>query len=178
MAERQPSEQWRASDHPEAVRRRTLWDHYEESKRVGRPGPGARRDDCGTSGFVKIHLKSIPNVPTARLQRRLTVLHDRIHTRNGLHGFEGTRRQLIETGLAIRCIVGELLRRDAITGCPQRVIACRPCTNTAGQTSIDAVAVADLMQHTAVIHVNVKPMAVATRPQDWAPAARRHLFGA
>lgn len=30
-----------------------------------------------------------------------------------------------------------------------------------------------------VVHIDpsVPPMAVATRPQDWAPAARRHLFG-
>jgi len=76
------------------------------------PGPGMMMKDCGISGEVSIRLRSVKHVPTARLERRVQVLNQILFTQEGLHAFDGPRRQLIYYGMTLRVINHELnLRR-------------------------------------------------------------------
>ena len=53
-------------------------DQFVEFLKRSEPGPGASAPDDEHGGDVKIKNKSIPNLPTGRLQRRLGVLHSQI----------------------------------------------------------------------------------------------------
>lgn len=112
--DRKHSADWRASDHPEAVRRRGVLAHYDHSKTDGPPGPGAAASDDGLT--VPVHMRSIPNLSTARLARALAHYHAEVHTVAGLHAFDGPRRQLVEQGIRVRALAGELRRRGHPVG--------------------------------------------------------------
>lgn len=76
------------------------------------PGPGRDAKDDDVPGTSHLKLRSIPNVPTARLERRLEVSRAEF-TGLGLVRFDGPRRQLVEQGIHMLCIEHELnLRRD------------------------------------------------------------------
>jgi hypothetical protein len=108
------SAEWRASDHPEAVRRRGVLAHYEDALVDGEPGPGATARDDGLS--APVHMKSVRNLPTGRLERALVEYHSQIHTAEGLGEFDAPRRALVENGIRVRAIAGELRRRGRPSG--------------------------------------------------------------
>lgn len=101
-------------------------DQFVEFLKRSEPGPGASAPDDEHGGDVKIKNKSIPNLPTGRLQRRLGVLHSQIHTTEGLHGSASTghdgwdqsKRSLAETGIKTRMITHELRLRGQSGTCP------------------------------------------------------------
>lgn len=81
------------------------------------PGPGASMDDDGLGAPLKN--KSVPNVSTGRLNRSLSFYHGTIHTPDGLHAFDGTKRNLVELGIKTRTIAHELKLRGQQPGdCP------------------------------------------------------------
>lgn len=67
------------------------------------------QNDLGTA---KLRLKSVPNVETGRLLARLGHLHGQFHTPEGLHGFDGPRRSLVDNGTIMMAIAKELRGRD------------------------------------------------------------------
>lgn len=69
------------------------------------PGPGADLSDQG--GTVR-RSKAIPNSPTAHLQRAQFAAHMEIHTPEGIHAFDGPRRNLVERGVKLKLINHEL----------------------------------------------------------------------
>lgn len=83
------------------------------------PGPGADKPDCGTPGTTRLKTRSIPHVATARLHRRLAILHDMLHTADGLHAHDAPRRGLIDNGVKVVGIRHELAARGHVldTGC-------------------------------------------------------------
>lgn len=68
--------------------------------------------------------KSIPNVDDERLLSSLGGLHAMYHTAEGLHAFDGPRRQMVDNGRKILLIVAELRRRDVRSS-----IDCRWCAS-------------------------------------------------
>ena len=81
------------------------------------PGPGKDMEDDGLGAPLKN--KSIPNVSTGRLNRSLSFYHGAIHTQEGLHRFDDTKRSLVETGMKARAITHELKLRGQESGdCP------------------------------------------------------------
>jgi len=85
------------------------------------PGRGATEADEGVPGSSKVKMRSVPNVSTPRLERRLEHLHGMIHTTEGLHEWDQSRRSLIEQGIHTRTIAHEL----ALRGLPKG--ECRYC---------------------------------------------------
>jgi hypothetical protein len=83
------------------------------------PGRGMDAPDCGLPGATRLKTRSIPNVSTARLIRRVAVLHDMFHAPDGLHAFDGPRMNMIENGVKIVGIRNELRVRGIVlgTGC-------------------------------------------------------------
>lgn len=75
------------------------------------PGKGDEHPDDGVSGDVKVRIRSIPHVTTARLLRRRDVLCHTVFTVEGLHAFDDPRRALIHLGVHIQCINHELQLR-------------------------------------------------------------------
>ena len=61
--------------------------------------------------------KSIPNVDDERLFDSIVQLHAANHTAEGLHAFEGPRRQLVNEGIKGRLITAELQRRGHTGTC-------------------------------------------------------------
>ena len=57
-------------------------------------------NDASPIGRI-VKTKSIPNVSADRLVNDIAVLHDRVHTADGIHAFSATRRTLVETGMKI-----------------------------------------------------------------------------
>jgi hypothetical protein len=83
------------------------------------PGRGASLEDDLHPGEVKVKLRSIPNVATPRLKRRLDVVHQEVHTPEGLRAWDASRRSLVEKSLQTRAITHELRLRGESTGsCP------------------------------------------------------------
>lgn len=81
------------------------------------PGKGDWDDDRqAVSGTSPIKLRSIPGAPTGRLQRRLSVLHDMVHTVDGLREHDAPRRSLIEQSMKTRAITHELRLRGVEPG--------------------------------------------------------------
>ena len=68
--------------------------------------------------------KSIPNVDTERLLGDLAIIHQRYHTPEGLHEFNGPRRELVDMGMKCLKIQRELTERKVNTN-----IDCRWCGN-------------------------------------------------
>jgi len=62
-------------------------------------------------GSVKLKVRSVPNVPTLRLRLRQAYLHNMFHTTEGIHEFDGPRRQMIDNGMIIVAIRSELEKR-------------------------------------------------------------------
>ena len=79
------------------------------------------KDASPTGRIVKT--KSIPNVSADRLVNDIAVLHDRVHTADGIHAFSATRRTLVDTGMKILKIRDELIARNAPVPNPD----CRFC---------------------------------------------------
>ena len=89
---------------------------YKKSISRTEPGSGALKPDDGAGPRVRV--RSIPQVPTERLNRSLQFHHGSIHTPEGLREFDGPRRSLIESGMRIRAITHELgLRGEAPGDC-------------------------------------------------------------
>ena len=86
------------------------------------PGTGASAADDG--GRTIARTRSIPNVPTARLERVLAAAHAQVHTPSGIRSHDGTRRKLIEQGARAQCIAHELMLRGVVVECA----LCRPPT--------------------------------------------------
>lgn len=63
-----------------------------------------------------IKQKSIPNLPTERLERALAHIHQTIHTPEGLHAWDNPRRGLIEYGVKAKAIAHELRLRGMKPG--------------------------------------------------------------
>ena len=77
------------------------------------PGQGASLKDDGVSGDKSIKIKSIPNVSTARLERRLKWLNDHTRGTDALRDFDQSKRSLVHYGVNRLAIQHELrLRRD------------------------------------------------------------------
>lgn len=70
-----------------------------------------------------VKTRSIPNVDDARLLDSLQQTHAMIHTADGLHQFDGTRRSLTDIGRRGLKIRAELRRR----GVESTGIPCRWC---------------------------------------------------
>lgn len=70
-------------------------------------GHGALLPDDGGSTIGRT--RSVPNVPTARLERVLADAHERVHTTPGMARHEGPRRALIEQAARAQCIAHELM---------------------------------------------------------------------
>lgn len=75
------------------------------------PGPGHAAADDGVPGDAKLHTRSIPNVPTERLQRRMSVLHETVRTSEGLRAWDQSRRSLIEQSMKAKMVEHELRLR-------------------------------------------------------------------
>jgi hypothetical protein len=84
--------------------------------------------DASPKGRI-VKTKSIPNVSDERLLNDIAVLHDRVHTADGLHAFSDTRRTLVDTGIKLLKIRDELIARNVPVPNPD----CRFCG--AGGTS-------------------------------------------
>jgi hypothetical protein len=84
------------------------------------PGPGVSLADEGIPGSTHMKLRSIPNVSTPRLERRLEHLHGMLHT-TGLPEFHDTKRSLVEQGVHARSVAHELVLRQKPPG------QCRYC---------------------------------------------------
>jgi hypothetical protein len=85
------------------------------------PGRGMSEKDEGLPGSSKVKLKSVPNVSTPRLERRLEHFHGMLHTDEGLEQWSESKRSLVEQGIHLRTIAHELTLR----GQPQG--ECRYC---------------------------------------------------
>jgi len=92
------------------------------------PGRGHTMPDCGTPATTRLRTRSIPNVPTGRIVRAMTALHDAFHTVDGLHAFDGPRRAMIDNGFKIVAMRAELTAR----GVPVPAADCRFCVGVAG----------------------------------------------
>lgn len=92
---------------------------YEKVMSRTEPGPGASVTDKGNPSSALPKFKSIPNVSNARLLTARLTLHDLLHTPEGLHSHEDTRRSLINAGLRLKAIQHELALRGYRTnnGC-------------------------------------------------------------
>lgn len=77
------------------------------------PGRGVDAPDDGVTG---VKSKGIPNVATSRLHRSIESIHSRIHTEQGLHAWEDTRRGLIDNGMKAKMIGHELTLRGERVG--------------------------------------------------------------
>lgn len=82
-----------------------------QSQQRTAPGNGATLPDCGTPGDKHIKIRSIPNVPTARLLRRAEYLHHQLANPEALHAFDMPRRTLIHYGVNLQAIRHELSLR-------------------------------------------------------------------
>jgi hypothetical protein len=71
-----------------------------------------------------IRNRSIPNVDDDRLIYDRDRLHQTFHTQEGLHSFDGPRREMVDTGRKGRMITAELVKR----GHPEP--DCMFCTST------------------------------------------------
>lgn len=103
-----------------AMRRTSIFDVRAEALTRTHPGPGAALPDDG--GQTIGRTRSVPNVPTARLERVLAEAHERVHTAAGIGAHDGPRRALIEQGARAQCIAHELLLRGVEVACS----LCRP----------------------------------------------------
>jgi ABC-type cobalamin/Fe3+-siderophores transport system ATPase subunit len=72
------------------------------------------KEDDGHSGDVSVKVKSIPHLPTARLERRAAVLHHMTQTPEGLHAFDDVRRELVHHSIRLLAITHELKLRKAM----------------------------------------------------------------
>lgn len=62
--------------------------------------------------------RSIPNVDTERLVSDLSILHQNMHTVEGLREFDDSRRSLYNFGIKIKLISTELAKRgESHNGC-------------------------------------------------------------
>ena len=87
------------------------------------PGTGHGRPDDAIPGTARLRGKSVPNVPTERLQRRLEAVHTAVHTPEGLHAHDDTRRALVNAGLHAQMVRHELRLR----GVEDTGIDCKWC---------------------------------------------------
>lgn len=76
-----------------------------------RTSPGSGGKDDGHPGTVHVRMRSIHILSTERLQRRAAQLHHEVRTPEGLHAFDGPRRELIHRSLHLKCIEHELTLR-------------------------------------------------------------------
>lgn len=74
------------------------------------------------TGMRVVRSRSVPVVGTDRLLDDLRYLHDTYHTPEGLHAFNGPRRELVNNGRKIITIRHELRDRGIPTD-----ITCRFC---------------------------------------------------
>ena len=83
------------------------------------PGPGVNAPpDPNVPDDTLVKMKGIRGAPTERLQRNLGVIHNRLHTPEGMGEFSGPRRSLIEQGIRGRMVGHELqLRGEAVGEC-------------------------------------------------------------
>lgn len=82
------------------------------------PGPGAAMADTDPPYSPHLKMRSIPNVETTRLLWMRLWLHDQLHTTEGLHDHDDTRRALVNGGLRVKAIAHELkLRGLKSNGC-------------------------------------------------------------
>ena len=89
--------------------------HYSKQMQRSAPGAGAGAKDQGSS---KVKTKSIPNVPTEHLQRARSLIHDSMHTQQGISEYDGPRRNMMEQGVKAHMLTHELhLRGEGLPDC-------------------------------------------------------------
>lgn len=71
-----------------------------------------------------VRTRSIPNVDDERLISDRARLHQAFHTQEGLHSFDGPRREMVDNGRKGRAVTAELVRR----GHPEP--SCMFCTSS------------------------------------------------
>jgi len=92
------------------------WDEVMNRTSPG-PGMNAKPDPADTN--PRVHMKSIPNVSTERLQRALEFGHGAYHTAEGLSEYDAPRRGLVEQGMRLKGVAHELKLRGHTPGdCP------------------------------------------------------------
>lgn len=89
--------------------------HYMKQLSRTSPGGGAAQADQGSS---RVKTKSIPNVSTPQLQRARDVIHQSMHTPEGVRDYDGPRRNMMEQGVKSHMITHELhLRGEELPSC-------------------------------------------------------------
>jgi hypothetical protein len=87
-------------------------DAYRDFMQRTSPGDCDWDDDRqNIPGTSPIKLKVIPRASTGRLFRRLSILHEQVHTTEGLRQHDASRRSLIESAMKTRAITHELILR-------------------------------------------------------------------
>lgn len=98
-----------------------MWAEHEIYKQIMQatvPGPGVHLQETVMTDAIP-RFRSIRNVSSSRLLHARLLLHDRLHTVEGLRYFDQPRRSLINDGLRLRAIQHELRLRGYRTdnGC-------------------------------------------------------------